>query len=86
MSCASLMFGTMSPRGVAAAMPRFTKWWTMISRSVQAEFTERFRRTAQMTAFATMSSGETLTPANVGEALSRLTNSIVWVASTSTNR
>ncbi len=43
MSCASLMFGTMSPRGVAAAMPRLTKWWTMISLSVHVEFTERLR-------------------------------------------
>ncbi len=57
----------------------------MISLSVQVEFTVGLRRTAQMSAFAMMSSGEIRTPAKSGEALSRLTNSIVRLASMSTN-
>ena len=44
-----------------------------------------FRRTAQITALAAISSGETLIPAKSGEFFSRLTNSIVLVASRSTN-
>ena len=83
-SCAFLMFGTTSPRGVAAAKPKFTKWCTMISVSVHVEFTVGLRRTAHIIAFAMTSSGETLMPAKSGLALSRATNSIVRVASTST--
>ena len=81
---ASLMFGTIRPRGVAAATPKFTKLCTMISSSVQVELTVGLRRTAQIMALAIISSGVTLTPAKSVEALRRFTYSMVLVASTST--
>src|SRR3954471_17933890 len=56
----------------------------MISASVQEEFTVGLRRTAQITAFAITSSGETRTFAKSDDPFSRLTYSIVRVASTST--
>ena len=83
-SCASLMFGTTRPRGVAAANPKFTKWCTMISVSVHVELTVGLRRTAHIIALVMMSNGETLMPAKSGLAFRRLTNSMVRVASTST--
>src|SRR5450830_545017 len=58
----------------------------MISLLVHCALTVGLRRTAQIMAFATMSSGDTLTPAKSAEFLSRFTNSIVRVASTSTKR
>src|SRR6478735_9186059 len=57
----------------------------MISSSVHDELTVGLRRTAQMMAFAITSNGLTRTPAKSGEALSRLTNSMVRVALTSVN-
>src|SRR3954451_1632966 len=56
----------------------------MISASVHEEFTVGLRRTAQMTAFAITSSGDTRTFAKSDDAFRRLTYSIVRVASTST--
>src|SRR5919202_2592602 len=56
----------------------------MISLSVHEEFTVGLRRTAQITARAMTSSGETRTFAKSDDAFSRLTYSIVRVASTST--
>ena len=81
---ASLMFGTISPRGVAAAIPKFTKLCTMISSSVQVELTIGFRRTAQIMALAIINSGVTFTPAKSVDAFRRFTYSMVRVASTST--
>ena len=51
--------------------------------STHAALTIGVRRTAQIIALAMISSGETLTSAKSGEVFSRLTNSIVRVASTS---
>ena len=78
------MFGTIRPRGVAAAMPKFTKLCTMISSAVKVELTIGLRRIAQIIALAMIRSGVTLTPAKSVETLRRLTYSIVRVASTST--
>ena len=85
------MFGTISPRGVAAAMPRFMKCLTWISAeslpsglSTQVALTLGLRAAAQMTALARISSGETLMPSKSREAFRRLTNSMVRLASTST--
>ena len=85
------MFGTIRPRGVAAAMPRFMKCLTWISAvsvpsalSTQVALTLGLRAAAQMTAFARISSGETLMPSKSRDTFSRLTNSMVRLASTST--
>ncbi len=51
--------------------------------SIHAAFTIGVLRTAQITARAMISSGETLMSAKSGEALSLRTSSIVRVASTS---
>ena len=53
------------------------------SLSIHAAPTSGVRRAAQITARATISSGDTLMSAKSGDALSRLTSSIVRVASTS---
>src|ERR1700712_5741638 len=58
----------------------------MISSAVHDELAIGLRRTAQIIAFAMISSGDTLMPAKSGEFLRRLTNSMVRVASTSTKR
>ena len=52
--------------------------------STQVALTLGLRAAAQMTALARISSGETLMPSKSREALSRLTNSMVRLASTST--
>ena len=56
----------------------------MISESVQVELTILFLLTAQIIAFAIIKSGVTLMPAKSTEFFSRLTYSMVLVASTST--
>ena len=84
--CAFLMFGTMSPRGVAAAIPRLTYFLTTMSSPSSVELIRGFRATAQATAFATMSSGDTRTSSpRTFDALRRRTNAIVSVTSTSRN-
>ena len=60
------------------------KCFTMISVSDHVAFTSGLRSAAQITALATISSGEIFTPSMRGDCLSRLTNSMVRVASTST--
>ena len=72
-------------------MPRFMKCLTWISAeslpsglSTHVALTLGLRAAAQMTALARISSGETLMPSKSREALSRLTNSMVRLASTST--
>ena len=84
---ASLMLGTMSPRGVAAAMPRFTPPLSTISwaASSQDELSSGLRFSAISTALATISSGEILTSAKSRRALIVLTSSIVAVTSASTH-
>ena len=78
------MFGTISPRGVAAAMPRLTEPLSTISwaASSHAALMIGVRRAASVTAFATISSGDTRRSRNALSALSRSTSSIVAVTST----
>ena len=83
MSWASRTTGTMSPRGVAAAMPRFTcSWWTIwpVSSS-QLALTTGVRRMARVTALHHTVSGETRSPRKARSARSRATRSIVGVTS-----
>ena len=73
------MFGTTSPRGVAAAMPRLTECLSTISwaASSQLELSSGVRRRARQTALAMINSGEIRRSANSRRALSRSSSSIV---------
>ena len=84
---ASLMFGTIRPRSVAAAMPRLTYSLTTISfvDADQVELTIGCRAIAIIAALATSSSGETRTSRHSGMALSRSSAFIVRVTSTVRN-
>ena len=81
------MFGTMSPRGVSAAMPRFTLRRTMTSFAAASklELMPGKCRAASHTASAMIVSGERRTPARFGCCFSDATSSIVRVASTRTH-
>jgi hypothetical protein len=84
---ASLMFGTMSPRGVAAAMPRLIAPLTTISCAASSHelLIIGWRCAASSTALATNSRGLTLTPARSGRAASRVRSFIIRVTSTVRN-
>ena len=73
------MFGTSSPRGVAAAIPRLIEPLITISpaASSQLEFSSGVLDSARHTALATINSGDTLTSANSRRSLSRSTRSMV---------
>ena len=77
------MFGTSSPRGVAAAMPRLTTCLITISPASpsQLELSSGVRRMACSTALITINSGVTLTSANSRRDRNRSTSSIVAVTS-----
>ena len=66
------MLGTTSPRSVAAAMPRLTDFLSTISCAASSHraLSSGVRRIARQIALATISVGETLSPANAGLALS----------------
>jgi hypothetical protein len=86
-ACAPFTFGTSSPRSAATAMPRLTCRLTTIScaASSQEELIMGWRRAATSSAFATNSSGDTLTPANSGSSRAQRTAAIVSVTSTCRN-
>ena len=73
------MFGTTSPRGVAAAMPRLTEDFSTIScaASSQAELSSGVFCSARQTALAMTNSGDSRRSANSRRALSRSSRSIV---------
>ena len=83
-SCASLMFGTTSPRGPATAMPRWTYRFVTTSSDVssQDEFREGCSCRARTTARATTARGVTWSPSKRRLCRSRSTSSTVDVAST----
>src|SRR5665213_1075343 len=84
---APLMFGTISPRGVSAAIPRLTLRRTITSFAVlsKLELIPGKCRAASHTASAMIVSGERRTPDRFGCCLSEATRSIVRVASTRTH-
>ncbi len=81
MTCASRMFGTISPRGVATAMPRFTASYSTISpaASSQCELTEGLRATETHSARAITPSRDAASPLPLSIATSssvRLTSTV----------
>ncbi len=87
MRSARLMLGTTRPRGVAAAMPRFTSPCSTISSvaSSKLELISGLRAIARQAALANTSSGETRRPENSRRCLRISISSMVPVTSTSVN-
>ena len=84
---ACLTFGTSRPRGVAAAIPRWTACFTTMSPASpsQVALICGCRRTARSNDFATSSSGETFTPRKSGSDRNRSTSFIERDTSTCTH-
>ena len=84
---ASLTFGTISPRGVAAAKPRLTKFCCTIvpAASSHRALTSGVRSIATRHALAASVMGVSLTSRNSREALSSASSSMVSVTSTCRN-